>query len=102
VDGVVVLLLLLLHSVMHMLQQGGPLGWGGLSACGLSASRKPDQLFQSIMISGLQEDENEAFLEIAGYHFHENHRAGPDSKCGKQTPLPDGRISKLFNLRELE
>lgn len=58
-------------------------GMVGLSACGLAASRKPDQIFQSIMISGLWEDENEAFLKIAGYHFHENHRAGPDSRCGE-------------------
>lgn len=79
----VALLLLVLSVLCHAHASAGrSAGVTCLSACRPSASRKPDHLFKSIMISGLWEDENEAFLEIAGYHFYENHKAGPDSEGG--------------------
>ena len=56
-----------------------------------------------MMISGLQEDEKESFLEIAGYHFHENHKTCPGSRG---ILLPEGRKCPesvaICNLRELE
>lgn len=56
------------------------------------------------MISGLCEDENEAFLEIAEYHFYENHQADPDSGGG-ETDSPSWfkdlqRLCGLFLIRE--
>lgn len=83
VHGVVVLLGLLPAFCYAHASAGGLLGWWASLPVVLQPQGSQTKFFQSIMISGLWEDENEAFLEIAGYHFHENHRAGPDSRCGE-------------------